>query len=191
MVRAAVLVSNVTSPTLLMALLSPLVGGLATRSAAGVGWGVLGTVSTAVIPAAIVHLGVRRGRYGDHHLARREQRAVPMALAMLSVSSGVAALAVLGAPGAIVALQVAVLATLLVATVVTLRWKVSLHLAVVCASATALTIVGRGWWALAWLVAPAVARARLRLTAHTPAQVVAGAVLGTVITGAVLGIAEV
>lgn len=191
MVRAAVLVSNTTSPTLLMALLSPVVGGLATRTPAGVGWGALGTVSTALIPAAIVHLGVRRGRYGDHHLSRREQRAVPMALAVLSVTVGVLALVMLGAPAAIAALQVAVLATLLVATVVTLRWKVSLHLAVVCASATALTMVGGGWWALAWLVAPAVAWARLRLTAHSPAEVVAGAVLGTVITGAVLGIAGV
>ncbi len=189
--RAATVTSRVLSPTLVLAVLSPVVGGLAAGVPAGVGWGLLAMVFTAVIPAVIVDVGVRQGRYTDHHLRRREQRAVPLTLAAVSVTTGAVVLALVGAPRAIVALQVAVLTTLVVATAVTLVWKISFHLAVVAASATALALVGGPWWSLAWLAVPVSAWARLRLRAHTPAQVVAGAIVGAGVTGLVLVLAGV
>lgn len=188
--RAATLISRVSSPTLLLAVLYPVVGALAVGWA-GVAWSLVGIVFTVAIPAAIVDVGVRQGRYTDHHLSRREQRALPMGLSAASVLIGVAVLVLAGAPRAIVALQVAVLVTVLVVTAVTLVWKVSLHVAVVGAAACVLTLLGGGWWALSWLAVPVVGWARLRLTAHTLAQVVVGCVLGALVTGAVLVIAGV
>lgn len=190
MTTTAVRISAVTSPTLLLAVLYPVVGALA-AGPAGIGWSLLGMVFTVVIPAAIVDVGVRQGRYTDHHLSRREQRAVPLGLAAASVLVGLAVLALAGAPRAVVALQVAVLATVLVATTVTLWWKVSFHVAVVAAAACVLTLLGGGWWALSWLAVPVVGWARLRLTAHTLAQVLVGGALGAGVTGAVLIIAGV
>lgn len=188
--RAATLISRVSSPTLLLAVLYPVVGALAVGWA-GVAWSLVGIVFTVATPAAIVDVGVRQGRYTDHHLSRREQRALPMGLSAASVLIGVAVLVLAGAPRAIVALQVAVLVTVLVVTAVTLVWKVSLHVAVVGAAACVLTLLGGGWWALSWLAVPVVGWARLRLTAHTLAQVVVGCVLGALVTGAVLVIAGV
>ncbi|MCD2197229.1 hypothetical protein LQ327_28040 [Actinomycetospora endophytica] len=187
---AATRISQVSSPTVLLAVLYPVVGALA-AGWPGVGWSLVGMVFTVAIPAAIVDVGVRRGRYTDHHLSRREQRAVPLGLSAASVLVGLAVLGFAGAPRAIVALQVAVLVTVLVVTAVTLAWKVSLHVAVVGAAACVLTLLGGGWWALSWLAVPVVAWARLRLTAHTVAQVVVGCVLGAGVTGAVLLIAGV
>ncbi|MCD2189693.1 hypothetical protein [Actinomycetospora soli] len=183
-------VSTATSPTLLLAVLYPVVGALA-AGPPGIAWSLLGMVFTVVIPAAIVDVGVRRGRYTDHHLSRREQRAVPLGLAALSVLVGLGVLWLAGAPRAIVALQVAVLATTVVATTVTLWWKVSFHVAVVSAAACVLTLLGGGWWALAWLAVPLVGWARLRLTAHTLAQVIVGGLLGAGVSGLVLIIAGV
>ncbi len=155
-VRAATLISRVFTPTLLLAVLYPVVGALA-DGWPGVAWSLLGIVFTVAIPAAIVDVGVRRGRYTDHHLSRREQRAVPLGLSAASVLAGVAVLALAGAPRAIVALQVAVLVTVVVVTALTLLWKVSLHVAVVGAAACVLTLLGGGggrcrgsrsrWWA--------------------------------------------
>jgi hypothetical protein len=173
-VRAATLISRVATPTLLLAVLYPVVGALA-AGWAGVAWSLVGMVFTVAIPASIVDVGVRQGRYTDHHLSRREQRAVPLGLSAASVLAGLAVLALAGAPRAIVALQVAVLVTVLVVTALTLLWKVSLHVAVVGAAACVLTLLGGGWWALSWLAVPVVGWARLRLTAHTVAQVVSGA----------------
>lgn len=190
MTTTAVRISTVASPTPLLAVLYPVVGALA-AGPAGIAWSLLGMVFTVVIPAAIVDVGVRQGRYTDHHLSRREQRAVPLGLAAVSVLVGLAVLALAGAPRAIVALQVAVLVTVLVATTVTLWWKVSFHVAVVAAAACVLTLLGGGWWALSWLAVPVVGWARLRLVAHTLAQVIVGGVLGAGVTGAVLIIAGI
>lgn len=183
-------ISTVASPTVLLAVLYPVVGALA-AGWPGVGWSLLGMVFTVAIPAAIVDVGVRRGRYTDHHLSRREQRAVPLGLSAASVLVGLAVLALAGAPRSIVALQVSVLVTVFVVTAVTLVWKVSLHVAVVGAAACVLTLLGGGWWALSWLAVPVVGWARVRLTAHTLPQVVVGCLLGAGVTGAVLVIAGV
>jgi hypothetical protein len=193
-VRAATLISRVATPTLLLAVLYPVVGALA-AGWAGVWWSLVGMVFTVGIPAGIVDVGVRRGRYTDHHLSRREQRAVPLSLSALSVLVGLAVLALAGAPRAIVALQVAVLVTVLVVTALTLVWKVSLHVAVLGAAACVLTLLGGSGggslWALSWLAVPVVGWARLRLRAHTLGQIVVGCVVGAGVTGAVLLIAGV
>jgi membrane-associated phospholipid phosphatase len=188
--RVAAVVTTATSPTLLLAVLYPVVGALA-AGVVGIAWSLVGMVFTVAIPAFIVDRGVRSGRWTDHHLREREQRAVPLGLAALSVATGVVVLLVAGAPRAIAALQVAVLVTVVVATTITLVWKVSFHTAVVAAAAAVLTVLGGGWWALAWLAVPVVGWARLVLRAHTAAQVVAGLVVGAGVTTAVLLVAGV
>ena len=185
MTRAAWLVGQITSPTLLLAVLYPVVGALA-AGPGGVAWSLLGMLFTVLIPAVVVDVGVRRGRYTDHHLTRREQRAVPLGIAAGAVAAGAVVLGSAGAPRAIVALQIAVLATLAVATGVTLWWKVSFHVAVVSAAAAVLSLLGGGAWALAWVLVPAVGWSRVRLGAHTVAQVLVGAALGTGVTLVVL-----
>jgi membrane-associated phospholipid phosphatase len=188
--RAAHLVTTATSPTLLLAVLYPVVGALAV-GAVGVAWSLVGMLFTVAIPAFIVDRGVRTGRYTDHHLREREQRAVPLGLAALSVATGVVVLLVAGAPREISALQVAVLVTVAVATGITLVWKVSFHTAVVAAAASVLTLLGGPWWALSWVAVPVVGWARLVLRAHTLAQVAAGLVVGAGVTTAVLLLAGV
>jgi TRAP-type C4-dicarboxylate transport system permease large subunit len=94
-VRAAHLVTTATSPTLLLAVLYPVVGALAV-GLVGVAWSLVGMLFTVAIPAFIVDRGVRAGRYTDHHLLRREQRAVPLTLAAGSVALGVLVLLVAG-----------------------------------------------------------------------------------------------
>jgi membrane-associated phospholipid phosphatase len=188
--RVAARVTTATSPTLLLAVLYPVVGALAV-GALGVAWSLVGMLFTVVIPAFIVDRGVRSGRYTDHHLREREQRAVPLGLAALSVATGVAVLVVAGAPREITALQVAVLVTVAVATAITLVWKISFHTAVVAAAAAVLTLLGGPWWALSWAAVPLVGWARLVLRAHTLPQVVAGLVVGAGISTAVLLLAGV
>lgn len=184
------LISLVFSPTLVLGVLFPLVGGLAADTLGGVAWGLFSAVFAAGLPALVVHRGVRTRRWDDHHLGRREQRVVPLLFGVGSVVAGLLLLRALGAPRVLVSLQVAVLATLVVATLITLAWKISVHVAVIALAAATLTVVGGGWWALAWAVAPAVGWSRLRLAAHTVTQVVAGALLGGGLSIAVLLLAR-
>ncbi|WP_155058861.1 phosphatase PAP2 family protein [Streptomyces blattellae] len=91
----------------------------------------------------------------------------------------------LDAPKAMVALVVAMLATLTVLLTVTAFWKISVHSAV---TGGALAMLALTWSPLVWITYPVVAVvawSRISLRDHTLAQTIAGAVAGTVTAGLV------
>lgn len=157
----------------------------------GLGWAVLALLFVVAIPYAVVLVGVRRGRLGDRFIGDRSERPKPMALAVLCSGVGLGVLVALGAPADLLRLLVAVLAGLLVSFAVTLRWKISVHLAGL-AGALAVAVVGYGSPSPAGLVLMVagvlllvlVGWARVRLEAHTVAQVAVGAVVGAAVVGA-------
>ena len=59
------------------------------------------------------------------------------------------------------------------------RWKVSAHMSAICSIFVILLLVDRVFWFII-LVLPVVAWSRLKLKAHTPAQVIVGTLLGIV-----------
>jgi len=72
-------------------------------------------------------------------------------------------------------------------TLVTLVWKISIHVAVVAGSVVTL-IALFGWPLLALLpVVAATAWARVNVRDHTTKQVLAGAVLGATVAGIMFG----
>ena len=141
--RLAVAVSEVFAPGILAAAL-PLAVGAATAGWPGLGWGAAAIVFTAVIPLTIILTGVRLGRLTSHHIDRREQRAIPLALSVLSVLVGFALLTALDAPAAVRAAVAVLGAGLAATTVVNLRWKLSGHASTAAGVAVALTAVW-GW----------------------------------------------
>ncbi|MDG4787127.1 hypothetical protein O7626_14510 [Micromonospora sp. WMMD1102] len=152
---------------------------------AGLGWGALAALFSAVIPFGAILVGVRRGKLTDHHVGRREQRRTPMLIGLASVLASLILFAVTGAPRQLTAMVSVMLAVLLMITMVNLRWKLSAHAAVSAGSATVLTIIF-GWvLAPAWLAVAAVSWSRVHLHDHTIAQVIAGAAIGTTTAAAV------
>ena len=152
---------------------------------------------TLGLPATGTALLLRSGLVaGTLELRERQQRPLPLLLAVLSFGAG--ALVLSREPQAYDALlrymltgmTLAVLLTLLVS----LRWKISAHGVGVGGAVGLLTLLyvgGQGqpatlWWLLgSLLLAGAVLRARLVLDVHTPAQAGAGFALGV---GVVLGV---
>jgi hypothetical protein len=179
--RLARVVTEVFAPAILVAALLLLVGWQA-----GSGWwGVPAVVFAAGIPMAYVIRGVRRGRLGDHHIQDRKLRRGPLLFGAVSSLVGTALLLVLGAPRELVALLAAGLCGLVVFAVVTLFWKMSFHTGVAAGTVAVLIVVYGPW---AWLAAPLVPLigwSRLRLSAHTAPQVIAGALVGAAIAGTV------
>src|SRR5205807_7157458 len=133
------------------------------------------TLFAALIPLGYIIRQVRRRRLTDYHVGRREQRPRPMLVGVASVLAGLGVLALLGAPRALVALVGAMAVGLATATLVTLFWKISVHVAVVAGTVVILVLVfGPTLLALAPAVA-LVGWARVEVGDHTPAQVMAGA----------------
>ena len=187
--RVARGLTEIFAPAVLAAVLPIVIGLHAGRTVpVGLAWGLLASVFSAVIPYGMIWYGVRRGRLSDRHIGVREQRTKPLALGLLSVLVGLALLGLLGAPRELVALVVALFVGGLVATVINHFWKLSVHASVAAGSMVVLVLAfGPALLATVVIVA-AVGWSRVRLRDHTTSQVVAGTVIGTVVTGLVFGL---
>ncbi|PPI25461.1 phosphatase PAP2 family protein [Rathayibacter sp. AY1B5] len=185
---AARLATEVFSPAVLAVLVPVVVGArVADPPLLGVAWGALAALFVGVVPYLVIRLLMRTGRiHGDHHVPDRRERALPIALALVSIAVGLVLLAVLGAPAAVTTFGVVTVAVVLAVGVVNLVWKLSGHAAVV---ATCAVVVLIAYGPISLLVSVPIVLwvlwSRVRLGAHTPAQVVAGAVVGTVLASAV------
>jgi hypothetical protein len=162
---------------------------VAIHASPSVGRGLLYGAVTAFfaggLPYAIMMLGIRRGRLGDRHLSKRQERPVMMVIGLISVAVGLLLTWWLGAPRALFALVAAMVAGVAVALAITIFWKISIHTA--CAAGTLAILViefGPGMWYLLPIVA-AIAWARVALRDHTFAQVTTGAIVGFGVAAAV------
>ena len=155
------------------------VGGLA-----GLGWGLLGALFSAVIPLLFVTYGIRRGRWTDRHVSVRQHRPVIMIFTLCSVTTGIVLIIACGAPRQIVALIAAMLVALGALTVVTFWWKISVHAAVASGGVAVLALVYGPAVLVAYVVVALVGWSRVALRDHTAAQVLSGAVLGGAVAAA-------
>jgi hypothetical protein len=183
---AARVVTEVFAPAVLIAAQLVLVGWHAGQQD-GVSrwWGVPAALFAAVIPLSYILRGVRRGRFADHHIPEREHRRVPLLFGIVSVAVGLALLVALGAPADVIALLGAGAAGLVVFAAVTLWWKMSIHAGVAAGTVAVLTVVYGPAGLVATPLVPLICWARVRLSAHTVAQVVAGSAVGALIAAIV------
>lgn len=139
----------------------------------------------SVLPMIFIVRGARAGRWDGHHVRDREHRLVPLLMCLLSGLVGLTILLLSRAPRDVLGLAWAMIATLLVCTVITNWWKVSLHATVAGGAVAMLTLLYGPWLLL--LIAPValVCWSRVQLTDHTATQVVVGALLGPLVGGAV------
>lgn len=184
--RVARLLTEVLSPAVLVAVVLFAVAGASAGSpVSALIMGVIAAAAASFLPIAYILRGVRRGAWTDRHVGVRGQRTLPMLVCLGSTASGTLALAAAGAPRDLLALIACMAAALAVATPITLlaRWKISIHSLVAAGTAVTFTVVF-GWTLLfTWPMAAAVGWSRVRLGDHTPAQVLAGAVVGACATG--------
>ncbi|OVZ99585.1 hypothetical protein B9W64_37590 [Streptomyces sp. CS159] len=141
----------------------------------------------AAIPMAYIKYGMRTGMWADRHIGQVQRRKLLIPVIMASVGAGIGGMLVFNAPAAMLALVVAMLATLAVLLVPTAlwKWKISVHTAV---AGGALAMLALTWGPLVWLAYPLVAViawSRISLRDHTLAQTIAGAAAGTATAGLV------
>ena len=185
--RAARIVTEVLSPAVVAVALPLVVAWHATGHdpLATAAWGVVVAVFFSVLPMVFLVRGARSGKWDGHWVRDRAHRTVPLLVCLLSALAGLAVMLVGGAPRQLVALSWAMIVTLVACLVITRWWKVSVHAAVAGGAVAMMTLLF-GPWLLALVVLVAlVCWARVRLTDHTVAQVVAGALVGPVVGGAV------
>lgn len=148
-------------------------------------WGLPGALFAAGIPLAYVLRGVRTGRLTSHHIPEREHRRAPLLFGIASVAVGLPVLVLLGAPRDVPALMAAGGAGLLVFAAVTHWWKMSIHAGVAAGTVATLVAVHGPVALIGVPLALLACWSRVRLSAHTTPQVVAGALVGALIAATV------
>lgn len=138
----------------------------------------LAYLAAAVIaPLGVLAWLLRRGAVSDPDIVQREQRLIPMIVAVAGLAVGWELTGSLDAPGPLKVMAAAQFCLGLLLLAVTLQWKISVHTAQAAVSAVLLSGVAADGWLLGALVA-LTAVTRLALRRHTPAQTVAGAAAG-------------
>lgn len=185
---AARVATEAFSPAVLAVVVPVLVGARVTDPPLlGMAWGALAALFIGVLPYLAIRILMRSGRiHGDHHVPDRRERALPIGLALVSIVVGLVLLAALGAPAAVTTFGVVTVAVVAAVGVVNLVWKLSGHAAVV-ATCAVVVLIAYGPLSLAVTVPIVlwVLWSRVRLGAHTPAQVIAGAAAGTALASAI------
>jgi hypothetical protein len=150
--------------------------------ASGLGWAILILVIVTGIPLAYLLIGRKRGWVTDMEMTQRSER--PRFI-LVSLSSDVLAILLLGAihgPHLLIVIVLAYFCLAIMMLTISNFWKISLHMAGVGGFSIALLFVFGlpSSWAL--LSLPLVAWARLHRRKHTIAQLVAGAMVGALVT---------
>lgn len=143
-------------------------------------WGLVVGITGSVIPMVVIVRGAKKGKWDGHHVTNREGRVVPFVACISSLAAGIAILLVGNGPTDMIALALAMFATLVVSVIITfgMNWKVSMHAAVAAGGVVILVVAYGVWLWLLALAALAVSWSRVRLSDHTTGQVVVGSVVG-------------
>ena len=140
------------------------------------------TLFGAVLPLSSTYYLVRKGIIPDIYASDRSTRTEPFLWAMASYLMGVTALLWYNAPFAVTALMACYFVNAIVMLMITLSWKISIHMVGVMGPLTALMFqLGTKIAPLMLLLLP-VAWARLELKAHNKKQIAAGAVVSSLLT---------
>ncbi|ATM24793.1 hypothetical protein SMD44_p20010 (plasmid) [Streptomyces alboflavus] len=186
--RAARLITDGMEPRNVIVLVSLGIGLAQDNPLTGLAWALEAILFAAVIPMAYIKYGMRRGMWADRHIGQRQRRLLLIPVIMASVATAIGGMLWLEAPRQMLALVVAMLATLAVLLPITAFWKVSVHTSV---AAGALAMLADAYSPLLWIAAPVVAViawSRIILRDHTVAQTVAGAAVGALVAGFVFAV---
>jgi membrane-associated phospholipid phosphatase len=135
-----------------------------------------------LIPLVMMYQLTKRGLVSDFNVSVRQERTKPFLGAAASYLAGGSALLLLRAPVIIVALMLCYAGNTLIALLITLRWKISIHASGVAGPTTALVYSLGAWAAVFFILLIPVGWARVQLKAHTPWQIFAGALVAAIAT---------
>jgi len=157
----------------------------APSAAAALRWLVPALLFGCLLPLGYVVYQVRRRRLSDMHIRVREQRPLAVLIGLVSVLIGLVLLIFLGASREVLAMIGAMATGLVVAMLTSLVWKLSIHTGAIAGTVVVLAyIFGPALFALEILTL-AIGWARVEVGDHTPAQVIAGGAIGTIVAGIV------
>jgi hypothetical protein len=179
-------VSDILSPPVVWAaLVFPIALRGASTPAKGLLWAAIYITLVCLLPVLYIATMVKLGYITDIHMKVRKQRIVPLIVSISCTAIAWGAMRALGAPPLLPVFALFMLVQLAIISLVTLVWQISIH--AISISGAAIASGALFGWVAALMALPLVVlvgAARLKLRRHTPAQVVAGTLVGVGISAA-------
>lgn len=141
---------------------------------------------TAILPATPILMMMRKGQIRDLYISKREQRTFPYLFSLLAyIFWTVFMWRVLQVPFFIVAMGIGSVLSIIIITLINMKWKISAHLSGIGGLTGGVfafcyvMAVNPVWLMILMLAISALtALSRIELKAHTPAQTLAGFTVG-------------
>ncbi|MGQ9622902.1 MAG: hypothetical protein ACUVTO_05595 [Candidatus Caldatribacteriaceae bacterium] len=174
--------SLVLQPQAIAVLLYALVSFAFSRGLQALLFFVLGILFVSVFPTLFVLFLARWGRVSDPDLPRREERFFPYLVIVGMYGVLFVLLFLLSAPSPLLAITLCYVVITFAGAIISLFWKISLHLAGIAGPVTALSLLLHPLWGLLYLLLLPLGWARIYLKKHTPSQAVLGSLLSAFLT---------
>lgn len=182
-VRCARAISNILSPA---AISVPVIVLVAFYQASNITRALLYAGITLLFlsigPFGYILLNVRLGKLSDVDVSKRSERIRPFIFGLLSICLGWFVLVLTHGPSALMSVLMVTAISGLVMMLITLWWKISLHASTLAGAVTMLTIFYGAIMLPLFGLLVLVCWSRVVLRRHTLAQVIAGSLLGIVLT---------
>jgi len=177
------LASNLLSPPVIWAaLVFPIAFKDAESSQQAVAWALTYGILVCAMPLVYIGWLVHRGRITDMNMSVRKERFRPLLVSIGCTTIAWWVLRFMGAPAVVPRFALFSLTQLVVMMLITLVWQISVHTMSMAGAVVAIGLLFGLLPALFMLPLLAlVGVARLKLRRHTPAQVIAGTVIGAFI----------
>ncbi|MDD4489155.1 MAG: hypothetical protein PHD30_01480 [Paludibacter sp.] len=141
---------------------------------------------TAILPATPILMMMRKGQIRDLYISKREQRTFPYLFSLLAYTFWTIFMwRVLQVPFFIVAMGIGSVLSIIIITLINMKWKISAHLSGIGGLTGGVfaycyvMAINPVWLMILMLVISALtALSRIELKAHTPAQTLAGFTVG-------------
>lgn len=178
------LISDILSPPVIWAVVAfPVAFKGADTPAQALLWALIYGVIVCLLPALYILSLAARGHITDIHMAVRTQRIRPFIVSIICTMLAWWVLRLLGAPPLLPMFTLFSLIQIAIMLAITLVWQISMHTMSITG---AVVIFGALYGPLVGLLLlpliAVVGAARIKLNRHTPAQVVAGGLVGGVAT---------
>lgn len=147
------------------------------------GWAVFFVIVVAVLPTLYTIWLLKQGKVEAFFLPKRENRIRVIVAMVITNTIGVVVMFLGRAPFIMIAFGAVGILQSVMILIITFFWKISAHMIGISGLSTFMAIVFGGWGALALLMIPLVAWARLHLGSHSYSQVFGGVILGSVFIG--------
>ncbi|NDJ62441.1 MAG: hypothetical protein GYB67_15035 [Chloroflexi bacterium] len=177
-------VSNVLSPPVIWAVLAfPIAFYAADTRSEALLWALIYDVIVCGVPVLYIAWLVWRGQITDIHVPVREQRIRPFLVTLICILIALAVLIALEAPPLLPVFAFFSFVQISIMLVITLLWKISMHAMSISGAVVAVgALFGLIPALLLSPLIPIVAAARVKLRRHTVRQVIAGGLLGALMT---------